>query len=100
LLEQAARIGLKPAEFWELNAREFRALLAAHAWREERRMERAAWVVSHLLAPYAKDGKPITPGQLLGRESSAEQDPEQDFDELWERLQQQREREGKPRLDA
>lgn len=51
--------------FDELTPEELGIHIEAHQRREEREWYRAAWIVSHSLAPWSK--KKLTPEKLLGR---------------------------------
>lgn len=51
--------------FEDLTPKELAVLLETHQRREEREWYRAAWMVSHLLAPYSK--KKLKPEEFLGR---------------------------------
>lgn len=60
----AARIGIRE-EFSRLTVAEFQEELEAWWWREDREMERAAWLAWHFLIPWQKKGSKLKPSDLL-----------------------------------
>lgn len=60
-------LGIPPAQFGQLTFGELRMLADAKHKREEREMERLAWLISWLTAPHVK--KPIGMDKILGRKS-------------------------------
>lgn len=71
MTDVAYDIGLKPwcdaDDFWEMTPAEFARTVEASRDREDREWDRVAWMVSLLMAPHTKSGKPIKLEKLLGR---------------------------------
>jgi uncharacterized phage protein (TIGR02216 family) len=59
---------LKPDEFWRMTPHDFYACIDGASVREDREMEKLAWLASTLMSAWIK--KPPTVAQLLGRENS------------------------------
>jgi hypothetical protein len=63
-------VGLLPWQFWKMTPAELNAYVIGSRTRNEWAMERAAWMVSHLMnisGKSIKKGKHVTPDKLLGK---------------------------------
>lgn len=67
----AYEAGLRPWEFWRMTPAELAAFLEGHKRREERALERAAWMMAHHYNMHIPRGKPRPSiDKLLGRKKN------------------------------
>ncbi len=62
----AARVGVRPPDFWKLTPAEFASIVKAHNDQERGRWYRAAWMTAWQIRHRVK-GR-VTPEKLLGRD--------------------------------
>jgi hypothetical protein len=63
-----------------------REATAGEAKRQSDQLDLAAWAVSHLLQPYLKKGHRLTPQRLLGRGAHTQQQKEEGWKQIEQKL--------------